>query len=72
MAEHDKKKRADEVFGLRDITPDRPEAERLNDPREGVGEAGEVERVASESTPKPSGVVGVDLGAGGDRNDTER
>lgn len=70
MAEHDKKKRADEVFGLRDVTPDRTEDERLENPREGVGDAGETERVASESTPRPSkGVVGVDLGTGGERNE---
>jgi hypothetical protein len=69
MAEHnDDKKRSDEVLGIRDVTPDRPAGERLEDhKREGVGTAGEVERTdATGSVKQTKGATGIDMGAGGE------
>lgn len=73
MAEHNPdKKRADDVLGLRDVTPDRPADERRHDPSEGVGPAGEVERLGGTSSVQRSkGATGIDMGAGGEGTDIE-
>lgn len=72
MAEHDKHKRADEVLGIRDVTPDRPADQRVAGEPEGVGPAGEVERVSGTSSAQRSkGATGIDMGAGGEGTDIE-
>ena len=71
--QRDDKKRADEVLGIRDITPDRPAGERLRDEHEGVGRAGDVERRdATGSVKRTKGATGIDMGAGGEGTDIER
>jgi hypothetical protein len=62
-------KRADEVLGIRDVTPD-------NDPkpleeRESVGAAGEVQPTADRmgGLRRTKGATGIDMGAGGDGTD---
>ena len=74
MAEHrDDKKRSDEVLGIRDVTPDRPADERRRAEHDGVGTAGEVERVdATGSMKQHKGATGIDMGAGGEGTDIER
>ncbi len=73
MAErNDDKNRGTDVLGLRDVTPDRPAGERRDDEREGVGPAGEVERISGKSSVQRSkGATGIDMGAGGEGTDIE-
>ncbi|MBA3949067.1 MAG: hypothetical protein H0X44_03890 [Acidobacteria bacterium] len=76
MAErNDDKTRGTDVLGLRDVTPDRPADERRDDKddeREGVGTAGEVERISGKSSVQRSkGATGIDMGAGGEGTDIE-
>ena len=73
MAHHnDDKKRADEVLGIRDVTPDRPAEERVARDRDGVGPAGEVERISgTSSAQRTKGATGIDMGAGGEGTDIE-
>lgn len=72
MTDHDDKKRADDVLGIRDVTPDRPADERVASERGGVGPAGEVERLSDRpSANRPKGATGIDMGAGGAGTDIE-
>lgn len=73
VAEHtDDKNRGTDILGLGGVTPDRPARERLDNEREGVGTAGEVERISGTSTAQRSkGATGIDMGAGGEGTDIE-
>ncbi|MDQ3169075.1 MAG: hypothetical protein M3Q55_02915 [Acidobacteriota bacterium] len=65
--------RGSDILGLGSVTPDRTVNERLNDEREGVGPAGDVERTsATGSLRQTKGATGIDMGAGGDGTDIER
>lgn len=79
MTDHnDDKKRGTDILGLGGVMPDRPASERhldrhdASDTREGVGTAGEVERISGTgSVQRSKGATGIDMGAGGEGTDIE-
>lgn len=73
-SKHDDKTSGTDILGLRETTPDRPATVRHDvNKHEGVGEAGEVERVSATGTFRQTkGATGIDMGAGGEGTDIER